>query len=162
MVHLSEDILLLCGDCGMVISPMLNVAIIIIILTINRKDSEHAMPSVPKRRRPPRFISINVIYRIMTSACQYVECHIQTMKTTKKHYNNNKFKRNDKIVRRVRWDRQWLHCHMHSMTTSLDRGLKRTTFDTDSSPSCSMMGHLHPSPMIWGILYQPQQVFNVT
>ena len=83
MVHLLEHILLLCGDCGMVISAMLNVTIIIIILTINRKDSEDAMPYVPKSRRPPRFISINVIYRIMTSACQYVEHHIQNYENYK-------------------------------------------------------------------------------
>ena len=118
----------------MVISVMLNITIIIITLTINRKDSQHNMPYVPKRKRPPRSISINMIYRIMTLACQYVEHHIQTMKIIKKHYNNNKFKRNNKIVRRVRWDMEWLHCHMHSMTTSFDKDLKRTTFDTDSYP----------------------------
>ena len=131
MVHLLEHILLLRGNCGMVISVMLNIAFIKLVLTIDRKDSEHAMPCVPKRKRPLRFVSINVIYSKMTSAFQYVEHHIQTMKTTKRHYNNNKFKRINKIMRRVRWDRQWLHFHMHSMTTSFDRGLKRTTFDTD-------------------------------
>ena len=118
----------------MVISVVLTVTIIIISLTIDRKDSQHTIPYVPKRKRPLRSITINMIYRIMTSTFQYAEHHIQMMKTIKKHYNNNKFKRNNEIVRRVRWDRQWLRCCMHSMTTSFDKGLNTTTFDTDSSP----------------------------
>ena len=162
MVHLFEHILLLGGNCGMVTSAMLNIAIIIITLTIDRKDSQHTMPYMPKTKRPLRSISINMIYRIMTLACRYVEHYIQTMKTIKKHYNNNKFKRNNKIVRRVRWDRQWLHCCMHSMTTSFDKGLKRATFDPDSYPIMFNDGASASITNDLGDLYQPQQVYNVT
>ena len=77
---LLEYVLLLCGDCSMVISTMLDVVIMIMIIMTEEEDNERPMQYVPKRKRPLRHIGINSISKGIKLLCQYIEHHINNMK----------------------------------------------------------------------------------
>ena len=118
-----EYILLLCGDCGMVTSTMLNVIIMIMIIMTKGEDNEHPMPYMPKRKRPLRHIGINIISKGIKLLCQYVKHHINNMTISRKYTNKIKFKRNNKDVRKKSSVGIWLlHCHMHTMNKECGKG----------------------------------------
>ena len=112
---------------------MLNVVLIAMIIMTDETDTEHIMPYVPKRKRQPRFIGINILYKGMLSSSQYFEHHINNMKVTQTYAKHVKFKRNNKGMRKgSRGCVQWLHGYMHTMTTCFSRSMCKTPFDSDS------------------------------
>ena len=112
---------------------MLNIVMITMIIMTDETDHEHPMPYVPKRKRPPRFIRTDIIYKGMSSSWQYIKHHINNMKVSWIYPKHVKFKRNNKGMRKgSRSNICWLHCHMHTMTTSFDRCMCRAPFNSDS------------------------------